>query len=167
MVCQAYFIYWKVCVCVCLFIYLNYVSFTMNCCQAKQFALCFDAKGNFNICILLITIFATHSLQARFNQAWLSHGLNLCIIFYFILLSMTQAHAIYWGKLRNCGLEDMSRFLLNLLHECSPCMLPNGHGTLVVSQTHVWGLVPKNSTSKELLFSGWLWPNFSTLPFFA
>ena len=40
----------------------------------------------------------THFLQALFNQARLPCGLNSCIIFYFIILSMTQAHATYWGK---------------------------------------------------------------------
>ena len=66
---------------------------------------------------------------------------------------MAQAHAINWGELRNCGLENMSRFLSNLLHEPSPCMLPSGHETLVVPQTHVGGLEPEISTLKELLFS--------------
>ena len=40
-------------------------------------------------------IFATHFLQTRFNQARLPCGLNSCIIFYFILLSMAQAHVTY------------------------------------------------------------------------
>ena len=31
----------------------------------------------------------------------------------FIILSMAQAHATYWGKLRKCGLEGMDRFLLD------------------------------------------------------
>jgi len=29
-------------------------------------------------------------------------------------------------KLRECDLKDMSQFLLDLLHEPNPCMLPNG-----------------------------------------
>ena len=29
------------------------------------------------------------------------------------------------GKLRECGLEDMGRFLLDLLHEPNPCVLPS------------------------------------------
>ena len=41
-------------------------------------------------CSLLIPIFATHFVQAQ-----LPCELNLCIILYFILLSMTQAHATY------------------------------------------------------------------------
>ena len=40
--------------------------------------------------MLLIPILATHFLQAR-----LPYGLNLCIIFYLILLSMAQAHVTY------------------------------------------------------------------------
>ena len=37
------------------------------------------------------------------------------------------------GKLRECGLEGMSQFLSNLLHEPSPCVLPSRQGTLVPS----------------------------------
>ena len=44
---------------------------------------------------MLIPIFATHFVQARFKQAQLSCELNSCIILYFILLSMAQAHATY------------------------------------------------------------------------
>ena len=40
--------------------------------------------------LMLIPIFATHFVQAR-----LPCGLNSCIILYFILLSMAQAHATY------------------------------------------------------------------------
>ena len=45
--------------------------------------------------LILISIFETHFLQVRFNQAQLSRGLNSCIILYFILLSMVQAHDTY------------------------------------------------------------------------
>ena len=58
------------------------------------------------------------------------------------------------GKLRKCGLEGMGRLLSDLLHERNPCVLPSGQGTLVASQAHGGGLVPKISTSKELLCSG-------------
>ena len=57
------------------------------------------------------------------------------------------------GKLRKCGLEGMGWFLSDLLHEPNPCMQPSGQGTLVVPQAHGGGLVPKISTSKELLCS--------------
>jgi len=67
---------------------------------------------------------------------------------------MAQAHATYWGKLRKCGLENMGRFLLNLLHEPSPCVLPSRQRILVAPQAHGGGLVPKISTLKEFLFSG-------------
>ena len=73
------------------------------------------------VCHVLIPIFATHFLQVR-----LPCELNSCIIFYFILLSMAQAHATYWGKLRKCGLKGMGRFLLDLLHESSTCVLQSG-----------------------------------------
>ena len=69
------------------------------------------------------------------------------------------------GKLRKCGLEDMGRFLLNLLHESSPYMLPSGQGTLVAPLAHRGGLVPEISTPKQLLCSGWLWPKVSAQPF--
>ena len=59
-----------------------------------------------------------------------------------------------WWKLRKCGLEGMGRFLLNLLHELSPCVLPSGQGTLVAPQTYGGGLVSKISTPKQLLCSG-------------
>ena len=45
--------------------------------------------------LMLISIFETHFLQARFSQARLSYGLNSCIILYFILLSMVQVHVTY------------------------------------------------------------------------
>ena len=45
--------------------------------------------------LMLIPIFATHFVQARFRQARLSCELNSCIILYFILLSVAQAHATY------------------------------------------------------------------------
>ena len=44
---------------------------------------------------LLIPIFATCFIQARFKQARLSCELNSCIILYYILLSMAQAYATY------------------------------------------------------------------------
>ena len=53
-------------------------------------------KKNTILCLcLLIPIFATHFVQARFKQVWLPCGLNSCIILYFILLNMAQAHATY------------------------------------------------------------------------
>ena len=44
---------------------------------------------------MLILIFTTHFLQARFKQARLPCELNSCIILYFILLSMVQADVTY------------------------------------------------------------------------
>ena len=61
---------------------------------------------------------------------------------------MAQAHATYWEKLRKCGLEGMSRFFSDLLHEPSPCVLPSGQGTLVAPYAHGIGLVSKISTPK-------------------
>ena len=48
--------------------------------------------------MVLIPIFATHFVQARFKQARLPYDLNSYGILYFILLSMAQAHATY-GKI--------------------------------------------------------------------
>ena len=45
--------------------------------------------------LTLISIFVTHFLQTRFNQALLHCELNSCITFYFILLSIAQAHVTY------------------------------------------------------------------------
>ena len=45
--------------------------------------------------LMLIPIFVTHFVQARFKQARLSCDLNSCIILYYILLSMAQAHTTY------------------------------------------------------------------------
>ena len=109
----------------------------------------------------------THFLQAQFNQARLPCGLNSCILFYFVLLSMAQAYATCWGKLRKCGLEGMGRFLLDFLHEPRPCVLPSGQETLIASQAHEGGLVSKISTLKQFLCSGWLWPKVSVQTLFS
>ena len=61
-------------------------------------------------------------------------------------------------KLRECGLEGMGRFLLDLLHEPNLYVLPSGQGTLVVPQAHGEGFVSKISTLKEFLCSGLLCP---------
>ena len=58
------------------------------------------------------------------------------------------------GKLRKCDLEGMGRFLSDLLHELSPCMLPSGQGILVAPQAHGGGLISKIFTPKQLLCSG-------------
>ena len=76
----------------------------------------------------------------------------------FILLSMARAHATYLGKLRKCDLKGISRFLLDLLHEPSTCVLSSGQGTLIAPQVHRDGLELKISISKQLLCSCWLWP---------
>ena len=58
------------------------------------------------------------------------------------------------GKLRKCDLEGMGWFFSDLLHEPNLCVLSSGQGTLVAPQAHERGLVPKISTSKELLYFG-------------
>ena len=73
-----------------------------------------------------------------------------CIIFYFILLKHGPSPCDLLRKLRKYDLEDMGRFLSDLLHEPSPCVLPSGQGTLVAPQAHRGGLVFKIFTSKEL-----------------
>ena len=81
--------------------------------------------------LMLIPIFVTHFLRAQFNQLQWPCGLNSCIILYFILLSMAEAHVTYLEKLRKYGLEGMSWFLSNLLHEPNTCMLASEQRTLV------------------------------------
>ena len=61
---------------------------------------------------------------------------------------MAQAHVTYWGKLRKCSLEGMGRFLSDLLHESSLCVLLSGQGILVAPQAHGIGLVSKIFTAK-------------------
>ena len=97
---------------------------------------------------MLIPIFATHFVQAQ-----LPCELNLCIILYFILLSMTQAHATY-GEIEKVWFGGYGLVPLDLLHDPSPCVLPSKQGTLVAPLTHGGGLVPEISTSKELSCSG-------------
>ena len=122
----------------------------------------FHWKGNISLTVInthFRDTFHTSSIQPNSTSLW-TRFMHYIL---FILLSMAQAHATYGGKLRKCGLEGMGWFLSDLLHELSPCVLPNGQGTLVVPQAHGEGLVPKISTSKELLCSRWLWPKVSTL----
>ena len=71
------------------------------------------------------------------------------------------------GKLRKCGLEGMGRFLLNLLHEPNPCMLPSGQGTLVAPQAHGGGLVSKIFTPNNFYALGDCGPKFLSESFFS
>ena len=66
-------------------------------------------------------------------------------------------------KLRKCGLKGMGWFLSDLSHEPNTSVLPSGQGTLLASQAHERGLVPKIFTPKVLLCSGWLWPKVYAL----
>ena len=72
--------------------------------------------------LMLIPIFATHFIQARFNQARLPCGLNSCIILYFILLSMTQAYATYgrnWGSMVwKVWVGSFRTFCMSPTHAC-------------------------------------------------
>ena len=70
------------------------------------------------------------------------------VLFYFFKHGPSPCGLL--GKLRKCGLEGMGWFLLELLHEPSPCVLTSGQGTLIAPQTHGGGLVPKISTLKEV-----------------
>ena len=114
---------------------------------------------------MLIPIFVTHFLQAWFDQARLPRELNSYIIFYSFKHGPNPCNI--WGKLRKYGLKDMSWFILDLLHEPSPCVLSSGQGTLVAPLAHDGGHLPKISTLKESLCSDWLWPNLFALPFFG
>ena len=98
------------------------------------------------------------------NSTKLDFLMDLIHVLYFIYsFKHGPSPCDIWGKLRKCGLEGMGWFLSDLLHEPNPCVLPNGQGMLIVPQAHGRGLVPKISTSKELLCSGWLWPKVFAL----
>ena len=77
-------------------------------------------------------------------------------MYYILFYSFKHGPSLYdlLGKLMKCGLEGVGQFLLDLLHEPNPCVLPSGQGTLVARQDHERGLVPKISTLKESLCSG-------------
>jgi len=116
--------------------------------------------------LMLILIFATHFLQAQFNQVQLPCGLNSCTILYYIFLSMAQAHVTYLGKLRKCDFKGMGQFLSNLLHEPSKCVLASEQGTLVAHQVHKRGLVPKIFTQNSLYVLADYGLKFLPKPFF-
>ena len=92
---------------------------------------------------LLIPIFATH-----FVQAWLPCGLNSYIILYFILLSMTQAHAIYWGNWESVvwkiWVGSFWTFCMSPTYACYQV------GMSPSPQAYEKGLVPRIFTPKEL-----------------
>ena len=75
------------------------------------------------------------------------------VLYYFLFFRHGPSLCHIWGKLRKCGLEGMSLFLSNLLHEPSPSMLPSGQGTLIAPLAHEGGLVSEISTLKEPLCS--------------
>ena len=58
---------------------------------------------------------------------------SIHVLYYILFYSFKYGPSScdLWGKLRKCGLEGMGRFLSNLLHEPTTCMLPSGQGTLV------------------------------------
>lgn len=70
-------------------------------------------------------------------------------------------------KLRECVLESICQFLLDLLHEPNQCMLTSGQRKLVAPLVCVGGLVLEISTLKGLSCFYYLWPKFSTLTFFS
>ena len=57
-----------------------------------------------NNLLIVDTIFVTHFLQTLFNQARFHCELNSCITFYFILLSIAQAHVTY-GEIEEVWFE--------------------------------------------------------------
>ena len=67
---------------------------------------------------------------------------------------MAQAHATYLRNLRECDLEGMSWFVLDLLHESNPCVLPSRQGMLIAPLAHGGDFVLEISTLKELLCFG-------------
>ena len=103
--------------------------------------------------LTLIPIFVTHFLQAQSTKSNFLMG-PIHVLYYFILLSMAQAHATYLRNLRECDLEGMSWFVSDLLHESNPCVLPSRQGTLIAPLAHGGDFVLEISTLKELLCFG-------------
>ena len=79
-----------------------------------------------------------------------------CIIFYSFKHGLSPWDIL--GKLRKCGLEGMSQFFSDPLHEPNPCVLPSGQGILVALLAHGGDLVPEISTPKQFIYFSWLWP---------
>ena len=94
--------------------------------------------------------FSTSPIQPSLTSLWAQF--MHYILFYSFKHGLSPCNLL--GKLRKCGLEDMGRFLSDLLHELSSCMLPSGQETLVAPQAHGGGLVSKISTLKQLLCFG-------------
>ena len=106
--------------------------------------------------------FSTSPIQPSPTSLWAQ------FMYYILFYSFKHGPSLYdlLGKLMKCGLEGVGQFLLDLLHELSPCILPSGQGTLVAPQAHRGSLISKISTPKQLLCSGWLWPKVFAQPFF-
>ena len=66
------------------------------------------------------------SETAWYDQARVPCGFNSCIIFYFYSFKHGPSPCDLLRKLKKCSLEGMGQFLLNLLNDPSPCMLPSG-----------------------------------------
>ena len=84
--------------------------------------------------LLLIHVYVQCDLaivDTYFHDTFFISPIHVLCFILFYSISMAQAHATYWGKLRKCGLEDMGRFLSDLLHEPNPCVPPSEKGTLV------------------------------------
>ena len=73
----------------------------------------------------LIPIFTHIFLQAQFMY---------CIIFYSFKHGPSLCNIL--EKLRESGLEGMSRFLLDIWHEPNPSMLPSGQEKLITPQAY-------------------------------
>ena len=95
-------------------------------------------------------IFSTSPIQPSPTSLWAQ------FMYYIIFYSFKHDPSPYdlWGKLRKCGLKGMSWFLLDFLHELRPSVLLSGQGTLVASQTHGGGLVPKFPPQKSFYTLG-------------
>ena len=117
---------------------------------------------NYSVDLSSLLCVDTHFRDTFFRSPTQSSPTSLWAQFMYYIIFYSFKHGSspcnIWGKLRKCGLEGMSWFLSDFLHEPNPCVLPSGQGTLVAPQTHGGGLVLKISTSKELLCSGWLCP---------
>ena len=89
--------------------------------------------------------FSTSSIQPNPTSLWAQ------FMYYIIFFSFKHDPSLcnLWEKLRKCDWESMGRFLLDLLHEHSPCVLLSGQGTLVIPLAQEGGLVPEIFTQNS------------------
>ena len=94
--------------------------------------------------------FSTSPIQPSPTSLWVKF--MYFILFYSFKHGPSPCDLL--GEIEDVWFEGMGRFLLDLLHELGPCVLPSGQGTLVEPQAHGGGLISKISTPKQFLCFG-------------